>query len=35
VAENGNALLIYPLDKEQEIRRIVNDVKSRFGNDYI
>ena len=35
VADTPNALLIYPLDEEQKIRNIVNDVKSRFGNEYI
>lgn len=35
VAENGNALLIYPIADEQSIRRIVNEVKSRFGEDYV
>lgn len=35
VAENGNALLIYPLSKEQEIRRITGDVKALFGEEYV
>lgn len=35
VAENGNALLIVPRSQEQEIRRHVNEVKTRFGLDYI
>lgn len=35
VAENGNTLLICPLKEEQELRRVVNDVKTRFGEDYI
>lgn len=35
VAENGNALLIYPLKDEQRIRQVVNDVKNRFGEEYI
>lgn len=35
VAENGNALLIYPISEEQRIRNIVNDVRSRFGEDYV
>ena len=35
VADNGNALLIYPVDEEQKIRQVVNDVKSRFGDRYI
>lgn len=34
VAENGNALLIVPLDKEQEIRHIVNEVKTLYGDKY-
>lgn len=35
VAENGNALLIYPIEEEQRIRNIVNDVRTRFGEDYV
>lgn len=35
VADNGNALLIYPIADEQKIRQIVNDVKTRFGEDYV
>ena len=35
IADAGNALLIYPLADEQNIRRIVNDVKDRFGEDYV
>ena len=35
VAENGNALLICPMSEEQKVRQMVNDVKSRFGEDYI
>lgn len=35
VADNGNALLIYPLAEEQKIRQIVNDVKARFGEKYV
>ncbi len=35
VADNGNALLIYPKRDEQKIRQIVNEVKSRFGEDYV
>ena len=35
VADSGNALLIYPLKDEQKIRNIVNEVKNRFGNDYV
>lgn len=35
VAENEDALLIYPLAKEQEIRRVVNDVRARFGEKYV
>lgn len=35
VAENGNTLLICPLEEEQEIRRMVNDVKARYGEEYI
>jgi len=35
VAENDNALLIYPIAEEQRIRNIVNDVRTRFGEDYV
>lgn len=35
VAENGNALLICPLDCEQRIRQYVNEVRNLFGEDYI
>lgn len=35
VADTGKALLIYPMTEEQKIRNIVNDVKSRFGEDFV
>ncbi|MDE7380598.1 MAG: mannose-1-phosphate guanylyltransferase [Muribaculaceae bacterium] len=35
VADNGNALLIYPLSREQEIRSIVNEVRENFGDDFV
>jgi len=35
VAENDNALLIYPVAEEQKIRQVVNDVKEHFGDKYI
>ena len=35
VAENDNALLIYPIADEQRIRQVVNDVSARFGENYI
>lgn len=35
VADRGNALLIYPLAEEQKIRQVVNDVLSRFGEEYV
>lgn len=35
VADNGNALLIYPIADEQKIRQVVNDVKSRFGEEFV
>lgn len=35
VADRGNALLIYPLADEQKIRQVVNDVHTRFGEDYV
>lgn len=35
VADQGNALLIYPLEEEQKIRQVVNEVLSRFGENYV
>lgn len=35
VAENGNALLIYPIAEEQKIRNVVNEIKTRFGDEFI
>lgn len=35
VADTSNALLIYPIAEEQNIRTIVNDIKTRFGNEYV
>lgn len=35
VADNGNALLIYPIDQEQKVKQIVNEVGLRFGEQYI
>lgn len=35
VAENDNALLIYPIAEEQKIRQVVNEVKSRFGDEFV
>lgn len=35
VADNGNALLIYPRADEQKIRQIVNEVKSSFGEKFV
>ncbi len=35
VADTEKALLIYPVSDEQNIRRMVNDVKDRFGEDYV
>lgn len=35
VADNGNALLICPRADEQKIRQIVNEVKDRFGENYV
>ena len=35
VADAGNALLIYPMKAEQLIRNIVNEVKERFGSDFV
>ena len=35
VADTDKALLIYPMNEEQKIRNIVNDVKNRFGSDFV
>lgn len=35
IADNGNALLIYPIADEQKIRQIVNEVKARFGEEFV
>lgn len=35
VADNDNALLIYPIDQEQKVKQIVNEVGMRFGEKYI
>ena len=35
VADTGKALLIYPINEEQKIRNIVNDVRTRFGEDFV
>lgn len=35
VADAGDVLLICPRAKEQEIKRMVNDVKASFGNQYL
>lgn len=34
VADNGNALLICPIEREQAIRQMVNDVRDKFGPEY-
>lgn len=34
VADTDNALLIYPLDEEEQIRHTVNRLKGRFGEKY-
>lgn len=35
VADNNNTLLIYPLDREQELRSVVTDVRTRFGDSFV
>ena len=35
VADSEHALLIYPIEKEQNLRHIVNEVKDRFGEEFI
>ena len=34
VADSDSALLIYPKEKEQELRHVVNEVKGRFGEKF-
>lgn len=34
VADTSTALLICPIEAEQRIRNIVNDIRERFGSDY-
>ncbi len=35
VAVTTNSLLICPIEAEQKIRNIVNDVRARYGDAYI
>jgi mannose-1-phosphate guanylyltransferase len=35
VVEDNNTLLICPRDREQDIKKVVSDVKQRFGTDFI
>lgn len=35
VADTDNALLICPIEAEQRIRNIVNDIRERYGSDFI
>lgn len=35
VVDADNALLIYPKEKEQNLRHVVNDIKSRFGEEFV
>lgn len=35
IADNGNALLIYPIADEQNVRHLVNEIQDRFGDEYI
>jgi len=35
VVDDGNALLIYPKDQEQEIKEVVKQMGEEFGNDFI
>lgn len=35
ISDTEKALLIYPVADEQKIRQLVNDVKDRFGEDYV
>jgi mannose-1-phosphate guanylyltransferase len=35
VIDEGDVLLIYPKDKEQEIKAVTGQVKDRFGDTYL
>lgn len=35
VADNDNVLMIYPIEEEQKIRQVVNDVRNLFGEKYV
>lgn len=35
VADTDNALLVYPIADEQKIRLLVNEVKERFGDEFV
>ena len=35
IADSDKALLIFPVSKEQKLRHIVNEVKERFGEEFI
>ena len=35
VTQSGNATLIYPLEREQQIRRVVNELGEAFGDRYL
>ena len=35
VADTENALLVCPIESEQRIRNIVNDIRERFGPQYL
>lgn len=35
IADSDKALLIYPKHKEQQLRQIVNEVKDRFGDEFV
>lgn len=35
IADTDNALLVYPIAEEQKIRLLVNEVKERFGDEFV
>lgn len=35
VVDSDNVLMIYPMEKEQHIRRVVNEVKNRLGEEFV
>ena len=34
VVDKDNVLLVFPKEKEQDIKELLNEVKENFGEDY-